>query len=793
MSPRLDRKRHDLCSRRQHVSLARQMVAVRSPAARVVLHVNSPTTKGKISTLQCTFISCLFEHLAAAFGASARRSAPSTSVSSALMPSQLIPKPLPPRPSSIYSACWKGPFATQLGLLGQPIEDHPHDHSADSWSWSGGYTYHVSPQALLFRATFGCEWCGFLMKQLGARTLKSNMWRPITRCRRPLNVRIGGVLETESGDPAALCIVVDNGINLYDGPVRLYDKLSTYTTADDPAARYVHGRARRTDVGSDRTFALAMECIERCVREHERCRVISSSHPNTLVGRAPTRLIDCTEPQQPRIVLTNGALRDYVALSYVWGEDQPHRTTKANLSSYMVGINPSDLPQTIRDAIYVAHKLGVGFLWTGSLCIVQDSPQDKHRELALMCDVYRHAYLTIDAASAAKASDGFLQDRPPLEPPMLILPFICPGGPPNAVAEVGKIHIPGSKYNASPSLDRLSLTTRQRAWCLQEKLLSTRSLVFTQETVRLACQTMTQNIGGAWHNDVDEVPRLPDSVFHPGRRPIERYSDEWMDVRRRWHAVVRDYASRELSYPSDKLVACAGLVEMFAAALGSVYVAGLWNDDFLLLDLLWHCKLALPAPPGYRAPSWSWASAMHLLVEYRDPARPETAFRRGKMAEVVSCTIAVQDESFPLGPVTSGLLVLRAQLFKCKLQEERSAKEVYVECGSIQVRLDSHLDRELEKTYPDGVWAVPIRRNVQSEEDPEDVSESSTTLCAGLLLADHVEADSDNGGGGLDNRNLRLFRRVGYFEVEHWRHRDMQSLGWDGEWSLETAAQFGIV
>ncbi|KAI0655260.1 heterokaryon incompatibility protein-domain-containing protein [Cubamyces menziesii] len=695
---------------------------------------------------------------------------------------------LPPRPSSICSACWKGPFAAQLGFLGEPVKDHPDEHTDTIWSWTGGYTYTVSPLALLFRATVGgCKWCKNILSRTGANVYNSGMWWPVTRLRRPLNIRVG--LAANAKDPAILCIIVFNGISLYDRPVRLYDSFSTYTTIDDPAARYISGRARLTDVGSDRTFDLTKACIQQCVQEHERCRTTSSSHPDDSGRHTPTRLIDCTDLERPRIILTKGSPHTYVALSYVWGGEQPHRTTEANLSSYMAGINPSNLPQTIRDAIYVTHKLGVGYLWIDSLCIIQDSPQDKHRELASMCDVYRRAYLTIDAASAERASDGFLQDRPPLEPPMLTLPFICPGGPANAVAEVGKLHIPGSKYNMLPTMDRLNLTTRQRAWCLQEKLLSTRCLVFTKDTVRLGCQTITQNIGGAYHDDADEVPRLPDSVFDPAGQRIERYSDEWMEIRRRWHAVVRDYASRELSYPSDKLVACAALAEMFATALGSTYVAGSWNDDFLLLDLLWHCKLALPSPAGYRAPSWSWASASHLLVEYRDPARPEAAFRKGKMAEVVSCTVTVQNESFPLGPVTSGLLILRAHLFKCKLREERFVNQVYVEYGSDEVRLDSHLDRELEDNYPGGVWAVPLRRDVQDEES-EDASRP--TLCAGLLLAKY-EPDSNNGSCEPEKEHLRIFRRVGYFEVEHWRDHDMQRLGWNGEWSLETATQFGIV
>ncbi|KAI0653356.1 heterokaryon incompatibility protein-domain-containing protein [Cubamyces menziesii] len=125
----------------------------------------------------------------------------------------------------------------------------------------------------------------------------------------------------------------------------------------------------------------------------------------------PTRLIDCSDLECLRIIEASPDMRGtYIALSYVWGEDQPHRTTEMNLSSYKVKIDPAILPRTILDAIHVTRALGIYLLWIDSLCIVQDSEKDLHHELARMRDVYRHAYLTIDAASAAKVSEGFLQD-----------------------------------------------------------------------------------------------------------------------------------------------------------------------------------------------------------------------------------------------------------------------------------------------------------------------------------------------------------------------------------------------
>ncbi|KAF2179039.1 heterokaryon incompatibility, partial [Zopfia rhizophila CBS 207.26] len=58
------------------------------------------------------------------------------------------------------------------------------------------------------------------------------------------------------------------------------------------------------------------------------------------------------------------------------------------------------LPQTIQDAISCARKLDLSYLWADSLCIVQDSPEDKAREIAQMGEVHWNTYATILATSA---------------------------------------------------------------------------------------------------------------------------------------------------------------------------------------------------------------------------------------------------------------------------------------------------------------------------------------------------------------------------------------------------------
>ncbi len=79
----------------------------------------------------------------------------------------------------------------------------------------------------------------------------------------------------------------------------------------------------------------------------------------------------------------------------------------------------ASLPRTFRDAVHVARKLGIRYIWIDSLCIVQqdpdnDSAQDKElsrqdwaREASKMCAVYQHSHITLAAASAGGSHVGF--------------------------------------------------------------------------------------------------------------------------------------------------------------------------------------------------------------------------------------------------------------------------------------------------------------------------------------------------------------------------------------------------
>ena len=57
------------------------------------------------------------------------------------------------------------------------------------------------------------------------------------------------------------------------------------------------------------------------------------------------------------------------------------------------------LPQSFKDAFYVAEKLGFRYVWIDSLCIIQDTG-DWKQEAYKMAQHYQHSTLTIAAMSS---------------------------------------------------------------------------------------------------------------------------------------------------------------------------------------------------------------------------------------------------------------------------------------------------------------------------------------------------------------------------------------------------------
>lgn len=174
----------------------------------------------------------------------------------------------------------------------------------------------------------------------------------------------------------------------------------------------------------------------------------------------------------------------YATLSYCWGDPgQQILTVNDNLPEFVdQGIPLSILPRSIRDAVTVTQRLGIRFLWVDALCIVQDDDGYKNLGISHMADIYRNADITISAASASNVADGFLEQRETWSGEGLA-PIWLPWGAGGCI---------GLYHNLMPAL-RVHDPIHERAWTLQETLLSSRLLVYSKQHHNYACLCTTSN------------------------------------------------------------------------------------------------------------------------------------------------------------------------------------------------------------------------------------------------------------------------------------------------------------
>lgn len=483
-------------------------------------------------------------------------------------------------------------------------------------------------------------------------------------------------------------------------------------------------------MSSPTSFNQASELLEECTRQgHDLCSRIQS-----LETTLPTRVIDCSDIDQPKIHITHGSQGIYIALSYVWGGDQQHKTTTKNIETYICGIAVTLLPQTIRDAIISTRELGLRYLWVDSLCILQDSEEDKGREIARMRGIYKDAHVTLIAACAQKASQGFLQDRP-APPPATRLPFRCPD------RGIGIMSLRSNTVEPSEPTDT-------RAWCFQERLLASRALVYASDTLRYECNTHTVNIGNAngaiWRQDT----RLPGVMLQP--LSSDAVSGKEFEIESAWGTVIAGYSKRGITDPRDKLIALYGIAEVFHGIWNtSKYLAGLWQRN-LLEELLWQNSAAprFPRPAIYRAPSWSWVATDGEIT----PAFSMHHWGEDKSeCEILQCEVTLRNEMLPFGEVTEGFLRLDAVLNKVLWNPVEGKIFAF---KTIPPSNESVLEAQgalLGRAYPDGledvssaighVWAIPLRS-----------SSKVSQMIEGLIVVPSLAK------GGH-------FRRVGMFQI----------------------------
>ncbi|CCF41923.1 heterokaryon incompatibility protein [Colletotrichum higginsianum] len=319
------------------------------------------------------------------------------------------------------------------------------------------------------------------------------------------------------------------------------------------------------------------------------------------------------------------------------------------------GIRIGDLQQTVRDAIAVTRRLGFRYLWIDALCIIQDCNADKDREIGNMAMIYKNAAVTVAAGTAERAGDGFLDMKATYLPEhRFCVSMRADGG-------MGTVYLRAEAHIPKHTLDG-------RGWVLQEFLLSSRMLVFSEYELLWQCkETELRGVSGDGNGGgldyLQTQEGLPWSVFDEETESV--FGNEDAERRYLWRTIVEQYTRRQLGYKDDRLNALRGVTRELETVWRDGNEFGLWRRWFV--ELLAWSKKGCDEGDGEdeekekenlretkRAPSWSWASVngrirFTQMFEREDASVQEVNLLEARVSRhvVLKCRMVDDEEVDP--------------------------------------------------------------------------------------------------------------------------------------------------
>ncbi|PNP42258.1 hypothetical protein TGAMA5MH_05940 [Trichoderma gamsii] len=377
------------------------------------------------------------------------------------------------------------------------------------------------------------------------------------------------------------------------------DKPVLFAAGTPVHAALCRGYKLSRSTGDDKSITQAVDWLSKCRASHGECQAYDAAF-------VPTRLLYLgtkqAESQFLELVENLDHAVPYAALSHRWTQETP---TKSLLTNNLPdrkqnGMPMASLPEMMQDAVSVLQRLGIEYVWIDCLCIVQDDKDDWKKEASLMASIYQNADLTIAASWCDRVGQRLFRDH---------------SAPHESAVDVAEINgqsifirrrNPHFSWMGNESFwfdhamtddPDVEWPTLTRGWVYQEQLLSRRMLHFTRNELVWECLETTQCECG-WH-DNNNV-----------RRQGETGSYKRAASDKTWAEVIKEYAKRPLTVPTDRLPALGGIAKTIAVAKGydtEEYLCGLWEKE--LEGIFWY----LTEPPrGPRSnpqiPTWSWAS-----------------------------------------------------------------------------------------------------------------------------------------------------------------------------------------
>ena len=283
-----------------------------------------------------------------------------------------------------------------------------------------------------------------------------------------------------------------------------------------------------------------------------------------------------------------------MALSRCWGDIITTTTTKANLEQRRSAIPMEELPRTFCDAVRVARRLGVRYLWIGALCIVQDDPDDWNLEAARMYKVYSQALVTVAAIASAGGNGGCFRSRLSRHSKPVQIPWDPSvgdlAGRQGWPAEPLRLYVIPRFRSFKQQLDESPLA--QRAWVFQERALAARTIHFASELTFWECKEAC--IGEDYEVKTFSVQ---DSFFHLRDMLVSQARPDLSKIHQQWAFVIESYSKRALTKAIDKLPALSGVAQSFRQRGLGRYICRLWETDF---HRHWHCHRSEKPPISSR-------------------------------------------------------------------------------------------------------------------------------------------------------------------------------------------------
>lgn len=437
--------------------------------------------------------------------------------------------------------------------------------------------------------------------------------------------------------------------------------LSMQMTGPDKDLNYFYPEVP-PNLDSNGMIRLMNQWYYGCLNSHQQCprRSLGGTEDEL---RLPTRLIDIGPAGSKEFCLrTTDSERlesisdEYVTLSHRWDSSpflQLNDLTKRDLE---VGMPITNLPATFRDAVFVAHHLGVRYLWIDSLCIRQDCLDDWLKEAPRMQHIYGGAAVNIVAGHSDGPESGLFHARDS----HLIESFTVRA---EWDDEPVKDYVVWNETEFESDYTSAPLT--QRGWVFQERLLAPRILQFGKMQVYWRCSELFAC--ESWPFGASSSSQQGYTVrYGPDLDDLESSSDTDNIAKTvqsqtwKWERLIMQYSACDLTRPEDKLIALSGIAKLFRHVTGDRYLAGLWQSALPRL-LCWYRRAnsrreaqeaTRARPVNYRAPSWSWASIDDAVsYDSREDIEPDYV--------VLPIRLFVQSGEFGDTTILDGLVLRR--------------------------------------------------------------------------------------------------------------------------------------